>query len=338
MGEDKLATTDQEIMKIVRQKTCRNNTLNLQPWCQTKRDTLTQISIVPTISYIMRTPIPFNNLGYIIPEAVPYVDGMPISEQIFLLTFEYLINIAQISRYLDATSAVYTSEYLTEFNMKYKNIRENFLYLLAERRINIHNITTNTNSIVTKEEHIILANFIIKGFELINLSQDLLEYNLRISRIQWLTLHTNLTIYALLLFALFAIFMFIWIIAIKYSSILNYEFPRSLFMDRWAICIPIAAIFVLYFATTQVNTILYDLLVSVILLFILLFNVISIIRKYILPNMSRILRDFKLGNTLLVSIISGVCLYCVMLPLDLIEQIRKLCRNYMYIYIYRRSS
>jgi len=67
------------------------------------REGFKQIDTVPTMSAIFNLPIPHNNLGVLIPEMLHY--NCNVVDCLYNLFMEYIINIAQVTNYVDAYEA-----------------------------------------------------------------------------------------------------------------------------------------------------------------------------------------------------------------------------------------
>ena len=293
------------------------------------RDSVTQMSLAATIAYIMRTPIPFNNLGYILPEAVPYNVDKTISQQVFDLAFEYLINIAQIQRFLSEASRLYAPQYLQEYNLKYAKLRDMFKSLLELRE----------NAI--KQEHLLMADsddyqnkntnkieeFILGSIQLIKDSQNLLDLNIKESQIAWLTLQTKLVDYSLILFLFYFIFMIIWI-----SSIYLFEknicpYPNTIAMGKLCILFVMISLFLLYYNLRQ-N---FDYLLFLLILLILVYNILVLLYKCHIPNWRVIYETYIKSSAFIIGTFFS---FMSFFSVSAVSYIKTGYDSIIYIYIY----
>ena len=258
-----------------------------------QRNSLSQMSLVPTMASFTQTPIPYTNLGYIIPEAFPFHSDRTISSQIFDIIFEYMINIAQIQRFI-YRAQLYEKNYLEEFDTKYSKFRGEFLSLIPDldMSINLENNLIDT----TSSEHIEkIKDFIGKSLTLMNKCQELLDLNLDISRKVWANnLKTNILAFSYILIISEVILIVIWLAGISIAYIENYEeLLSSPLIGKLGILVSIFCMGLLYY--TKPDSV-YDYLVLLLLCFTVAFNLLFLLITYLLPLKHYILGHIKLHS------------------------------------------
>jgi hypothetical protein len=179
-----------------------------------------QIDGVPTTAAIFNIPIPFSNLGIIIPEFLHY-DNCTVADCLYELLMEFVLNYVQVFNYLD--------DFVKEFE-----VMEDQLLLLEksfnELKKDVTDIMANSEDmfrvekdyvdgkVMNEQNRIKYINFVRSMFKTMETIREILDDNSLVFKKQWSSIHKHF-LYSSCLIRLIMSTALLFLILLLYASL-----------------------------------------------------------------------------------------------------------------------
>lgn len=157
------------------------------------RNSFQQIDLVPTTASQFNVPIPFSNLGIVIPEFMHYVN-CTVAECIYELYMDHIINYLQVINYVKifAEPNKEMQEQYVHINETYNSIKDKINSLIHSGHdiVRMEKAFISSNSDSMTEDHLKRYKKTIKAlFEIMQLIREELLFNSQVFKNEWLTLN-----------------------------------------------------------------------------------------------------------------------------------------------------
>jgi len=211
------------------------------------RQGFNQVDGVPTTAAIFNIPIPFSNLGTIIPEFLHY-DNCTVADCLYELLMEHVLNYVQVFNYLDAFVKKFEvmEDQLLLLEKTFNDLKKDITNIMANSedifRIEKDYVQSNVMDEQTKAEYI---SFVRSMFKAMGTIREVLDENSLVFKKQWSSINKFL-LYSSFIIRLIITTGLLFAILLLYVSLkteILELFAHSL--TKWYLSIALLGLFVL---------------------------------------------------------------------------------------------
>ena len=275
-----------------------------------------QIDLASTLSYIFGVPIPHNSLGKLIPQVIPYREGITVCEVLLQMLFEYFLSLLQVNNLLEEYTEhgiiLESSRHLNTFKSRLKSLRGNLLHLFkqAEKFINLEEIGIIEGKEMLDHE---LVSYISLVIDVTHKVDHLIRDNASYFRGIWLVQDYSLLFIVFVSASVFVLMLIIWSINLyiwkcesteEETNLFLSGFPKPLLLGKSGIVlILLIFIFLVDILNAHKITAIIIGIIFFLCLNFLLFHMMTHISSLFPPNTKTL---YSIGIFLLVGILKIV--------------------------------
>jgi len=204
------------------------------------RKEFSQIDLVPTMSAIFNIPIPYSNLGIIIPELLNYNNYAPL-QCVFELLIEYTINFLQVWNYVNHFNKIsgemskQTYEINTFYKGIYKEINKTFQKYKEINQIEKEFLKNNTLQTISLENQQKISDFVTNTNSIILRIKSELKQNSQKFKSQWTSINSVFMYSSIFLGISIILILVVIVIAFSFENIVELaisEFKNLTFINN----------------------------------------------------------------------------------------------------------